>query len=114
MALHDKNSIRQQIDDEIYSSVDLSVSMPKYRFPATEQDPRRLLMTPEAVLKRCDENTIGVVPTLRVTFTGQFEPVAAVAEALDRYQEQTGLDIPLHVDGASGGFLAPFCAPDLV
>ena len=74
----------------------------------------RLLMTPEEVLKRCDENTIGVVPTLGVTFTGQFEPVQAVSAALDAYLKETGLDIPIHVDAASGGFLAPFCAPDLV
>jgi glutamate decarboxylase len=40
MALHEKDSIRNQINDEIYSSVDLSVSMPKYRFPASERDPR--------------------------------------------------------------------------
>jgi len=73
----------------------------------------RLLMTPEEVLKLCDENTIGVVPTLGVTFTGEYEPVKAVSEALDRYENDTGLDIPIHVDGASGGFLAPFCAPDL-
>ena len=73
----------------------------------------RLLMTPEEVLKRCDENTIGVVPTLGVTFNGRFEPVKLVSEALDRLQTETGLDIPIHVDGASGGFLAPFCAPDL-
>jgi glutamate decarboxylase len=77
-------------------------------------DRGRLLMTPEEVIKRCDENTIGVVPTLGVTFTGQFEPVQAVSAALDEYQKDTGLDIPIHVDGASGGFLAPFCAPDLV
>ena len=73
----------------------------------------RLLMTPEEVLKRCDENTIGVVPTLGVTFTCQFEPVKAVADALDQLEKDTGLDIRMHVDGASGGFLAPFCAPDL-
>ena len=74
----------------------------------------RLLMTADEVLKRCDENTIGVVPTLGVTFNGRFEPVKAVADALDRLQAETGLDIPIHVDAASGGFLAPFCAPDLV
>lgn len=73
----------------------------------------RLLMTAEEVLKRCDENTIGVVPTLGVTFTGQFEPVKAVSDALDSYQSETGIDIPIHVDGASGGFLAPFCAPEV-
>ena len=74
----------------------------------------RLLMTPEEVIKRCDENTIGVVPTLGVTFTCQYEPVQAVADALDQLEKDQGLDIPIHVDGASGGFLAPFCAPDLV
>ncbi len=77
-------------------------------------DRDRLLMTPEEVLKLCDENTIGVVPTLGVTFTGGYEPVAAVSQALDQLQRETGLDIPIHVDGASGGFLAPFCAPELV
>ena len=77
-----------------------------------EQD--RLIMSPEEVLKRCDENTIGVVPTLGVTFTCEYEPVKAVADALDKLQAETGLDVPMHVDGASGGFLAPFCSPDLV
>jgi len=74
----------------------------------------RLIMTPEEVIKRCDENTIAVVPTLGVTFTCQYEPVKAVADALDGLQKDTGLDIPIHVDGASGGFLAPFVTPDLV
>lgn len=74
----------------------------------------RLMMTPEAVLSRCDENTIGVVPTLGVTFVCRYEPVQAVAQALDRLQQEQQLDIPMHVDAASGGFLAPFCAPDLV
>ena len=76
-------------------------------------DGDRLLMTPEEVLSRCDENTIGVVPTLGVTFTCQYEPVKAISDALDQLQKDTGLDIPIHVDGASGGFLAPFIDPDL-
>ncbi len=74
----------------------------------------RLIMSPEEVLARCDENTIAVVPTLGVTFTCQYEPVQAVSEALDRLQRETGLDIPIHVDAASGGFLAPFVLPGLV
>ncbi|MCX2699476.1 glutamate decarboxylase [Ochrobactrum chromiisoli] len=73
----------------------------------------RLIMSPEEVLKRVDENTIGVIPTMGVTFTCQYEPVKAVHDALDKLQKETGLDIPIHVDGASGGFLAPFCAPDI-
>lgn len=73
----------------------------------------RLSMTPETALEYCDENTIGVVPTLGVTFTCQYEPVKQVSDALDKLMEDTGLDIPIHVDGASGGFLAPFCYPEL-
>jgi len=74
----------------------------------------RLLLTPDEVVKRCDENTIGVVVTLGVTFTLQFEPVHAISLALDNLQAETGLDIPIHVDGASGAFLAPFLQPDLL
>ncbi len=70
-------------------------------------------MTPEDTIKRCDENTIGVVPTLGVTFTCVYEPVKAISDALDQLQKDTGLDIPIHVDGASGGFLAPFVEPEL-
>ena len=77
-----------------------------------EQD--RLVMTPEEAIKRCDENTIGVVPTLGITFTCQYEEVQAFSVALDKLQQDTGLDIPIHVDAASGGFLAPFCQPELV
>ena len=73
----------------------------------------RLLLTPEEVLKRCDENTIGVIVTLGVTFTLQYEPVQEISMALDKLQAETGLDIPIHVDGASGAFLAPFLEPDL-
>jgi len=74
----------------------------------------RLIMTPEEVVKRCDENTICVVPTLGVTFTGQYEPVKEVSDALDKFQQDTGLDIPIHVDGASGAFIAPFLHPELL
>ncbi|HMX08418.1 MAG TPA: pyridoxal-dependent decarboxylase, partial [Microthrixaceae bacterium] len=76
--------------------------------------PGRLGLDPESVLGQVDENTIGVVPTLGVTYTGIYEPVADIAAALDDLQARTGLDVDIHVDGASGGFTAPFCAPDLV
>jgi glutamate decarboxylase len=74
----------------------------------------RISMTPQEVLKRIDENTIGVVPTFGVTFTCQYEPVADVARALDKLEKEKGLNIPIHVDGASGGFLAPFTEPELI
>jgi glutamate decarboxylase len=62
---------------------------------------------------QCDENTIGVVAVLGSTFDGSYEPVKEIAAALDKLQADTGLDIPLHVDGASGGFVAPFIQPEL-
>ncbi|MEG1497934.1 MAG: glutamate decarboxylase [Bacteroidales bacterium] len=74
----------------------------------------RFLMTPEEVIKRIDENTIGVVPTLGLTFTLQYENVKEISDALDQYQKETGRDIPIHVDAASGGFIAPFIHPKLV
>lgn len=61
-----------------------------------------------------DENTIGVVAILGVTYTGRYEPVAEIAAALDRIQATTGLDVKIHVDGASGAMVAPFLQPDLV
>jgi glutamate decarboxylase len=76
--------------------------------------PGRYVMEPEQMLERVDENTIFVVPTFGVTYTGAYEPVTELAAALDDLEARTGLDVDIHVDGASGGFLAPFCAPDIV
>jgi glutamate decarboxylase len=76
------------------------------------EDGRFHLSAAEAV-KRCDENTIGVVGILGSTFDGSYEPVAEIAAALDELQSRTGWDIPVHVDGASGAMIAPFLDPDL-
>jgi len=75
---------------------------------------RRLVMSPEEVVRRCDENTMGVMPTLGTTFTLHYEPVQEVALALDDLEEERGLDIPIHVDAASGGFIAPFIHTNIV
>jgi len=61
----------------------------------------------------CDENTIGVVAVLGSTMDGSYEPVPEICAALDALQERTGLDIPVHVDGASGAMVAPFLDPEL-
>ncbi|MEC5185398.1 glutamate decarboxylase [Cryobacterium sp. MP_3.1] len=61
-----------------------------------------------------DENTIGVVAIMGVTYTGIYEPVQEIAAALDAIQAATGLDVPIHVDAASGGMVAPFLQPELV
>lgn len=65
----------------------------------------RYVITPEQVRDAVDENTIGVVAILGTTFTGELEPVAEIAEALDEIAAGGGPDVPLHVDAASGGFV---------
>ncbi len=76
--------------------------------------PGKYCMDVEQMLAQVDENTIMVVPTFGVTYTGSYEPVLELSQALDKLAADTGLDIDIHVDGASGAFLAPFCAPDVV
>ena len=77
-------------------------------------DGNRLHLSGEEAVKFCDENTIGVVAVLGSTFDGSYEPVAEICAALDAYQARTGIDVPVHVDGASGAFVAPFLDADLV
>jgi glutamate decarboxylase len=74
----------------------------------------RFHMSAEEAVKLCDENTIGVIAILGSTFDGSYEPVQEICEALDELQEQTGLDVAVHVDGASGAMIAPFVDPDLI
>jgi glutamate decarboxylase len=74
----------------------------------------RFHLSAEAAAAQCDENTIGVVAILGSTFDGSYEPVAEIAAALDALAAGGGPDVPLHVDAASGGFIAPFVQPDLV
>lgn len=77
-------------------------------------EPTRLGLNAEILAEYVDENTIGVVPTFGVTFTCHYEPVAEVCEALDQIEKEKGWDIPVHVDAASGGFIAPFVEPDII
>ena len=81
------------------------------RYVPVERD--RLELSGAEAVKHVDENTIGVVGILGVTYHGAYEPIKEICEALDAHQEKTGLDIPVHVDAASGGFVAPFAQPDL-
>lgn len=74
--------------------------------PVSKESKYRL--DPELVKEHIDENTIGVFVILGSTYTGHYEPVEEISKVLDEYQEQTGVDIPIHVDAASGGFVAPF------
>jgi len=82
------------------------------RFVNAEKN--RFIISAEEAVKLCDENTIGVVAIMGSTIDGRYEPVLEISKALDKLQKKTGLDIPIHVDGASGGFIAPFIQPNLV
>ncbi|OMC38769.1 glutamate decarboxylase [Mycobacterium sp. GA-1841] len=73
----------------------------------------RYVITPEQVLAAVDEDTIGVVAILGTTYTGELEPIAEICAALDQLAQEKNLDVPVHVDAASGGFVVPFIHPDL-
>ena len=76
-------------------------------------EPGRYVVTPEQIRDAVDENTIGVLAILGTTFTGELEPVAEISAMLDELAKSGGPDVPMHVDGASGGFVVPFLQPDL-
>ncbi|CAZ80579.1 unnamed protein product [Tuber melanosporum] len=65
-------------------------------------------LDPSKIRDNLDENTIGIFVILGSTYTGHFEPVEEVSNILDKYEEETGISIPIHVDGASGAMVAPF------
>jgi glutamate decarboxylase len=71
-------------------------------------------LTPDRLLEHVDANTIGVVAILGSTMDGSYEPVQEICAALDGHEAETGVSVPVHVDAASGGFVAPFVQPELV
>lgn len=74
--------------------------------PVSKESNYRL--DPNLVKENIDENTIGVFVIMGSTYTGHYEPVQEISEVLDEFEKKTGIDIPIHVDAASGGFIAPF------
>jgi glutamate decarboxylase len=67
---------------------------------------------PEDVEPHVDENTIGVAAVLGTTFTGHSDDIRGINDLLIGLRDDRGLDVPLHVDAASGGFVWPFLYPD--
>ncbi|KAF8505181.1 glutamate decarboxylase [Gautieria morchelliformis] len=79
--------------------------------PISEESKYRL--DPQRAMQYIDENTIGVFVILGSTYTGHYEPVKEMSDLLDEYEAKTGHSVPIHVDGASGAFVAPFATPKL-
>jgi glutamate decarboxylase len=77
-------------------------------------EPGRLHLRGLQAAEQCNENTIGVVAIMGSTMDGSYEPVLEISHSLDDLQVTQGVDVPIHVDGASGGFVAPFLQPDLL
>jgi glutamate decarboxylase len=75
--------------------------------------PERHTIGPDEVADQIDENTIAVGAILGTTFTGQVDEIAGIDELLRKVKAEKGWDIPIHVDAASGGFIAPFSYPEL-
>jgi glutamate decarboxylase len=74
--------------------------------------PDKYTIGPEDVEPHVDENTIGVAAVVGTTFTGHADDVHGINDLLVRLRDEKGVDVPLHVDGASGGFVWPFLYPD--
>jgi glutamate decarboxylase len=76
-------------------------------------EPGRYVIGPDEAVAATDENTIGVIAILGTTYTGEYEPIKEIHDAVVASNEATGWATPVHVDAASGGFVAPFLQPDL-
>ena len=74
--------------------------------------PGNYRLTTEHLDKLVDENTIAVVAIAGQTFTGEDDDIQEIHDWLDAYEKRTGISIPMHIDGASGGFVNPFLYPD--
>ncbi len=74
--------------------------------------PDKYTIGPEDVEPHVDENTIGVAAVLGTTFTGHTDDIPGINDLLVRLRDEKGIDVPMHVDGASGGFVWPFLYPD--
>src|SRR6516164_7707412 len=74
--------------------------------------PGNYRLTADELDKYVDENTIAVVAIAGQTFTGEDDDIQEIHDWLDDYEKKTGISIPMHIDGASGGFINPFLYPD--
>lgn len=125
MALKWKWRERRKAQDKSYNKpnlvmgIDVQICWEKFcRYWEIEpryvyMDKDRYIMNAGEALKLVDENTIGIVAILGTTFTGQYEPVEEINKALDKLNSEKGWDVPIHVDAASGGFVAPFIQPSI-
>ncbi len=75
--------------------------------------PDKFTVTPDEVMERVDENTICVVGVLGTSYTFDYDPIKEINDALVKHKNDTGNNIVLHVDAASGGFIAPFLNPEI-
>ncbi|TDG06520.1 glutamate decarboxylase [Paraburkholderia guartelaensis] len=74
--------------------------------------PGQYRLTADELEKYVDENTISVVAIAGQTFTGEDDDIQGIHDWLDDYEKRTGISVPMHIDGASGGFVNPFLYPD--
>lgn len=73
--------------------------------------PNKYTIGPEDIEPHVDENTIGVAAVLGTTFTGHADDIVGINDYLLELKRERGLDVPMHIDGASGGFVWPFLYP---
>lgn len=67
----------------------------------------------DKAIRLIDEYTIGIVGILGQTYTGVYDDIKQLNEALEVYNQGTEHKVYIHVDAASGGLFVPFIQPKL-
>ena len=76
-------------------------------------DEEHMSLDAEKVMDYVDEYTIGIVGILGITYTGKYDDIQALDKKVEAFNKETGRELGIHVDAASGGMFAPFVTPEL-
>jgi glutamate decarboxylase len=63
---------------------------------------------PEDIYDLCDDKTLAVVGILGNHYNGAYDPIHEMDKVIAKINKEKGFQIGIHVDAASGGFVAPF------
>eukprot|EP00511_Aplanochytrium_stocchinoi_P009187 CAMPEP_0204863496 /NCGR_PEP_ID=MMETSP1348-20121228/3354_1 /ASSEMBLY_ACC=CAM_ASM_000700 /TAXON_ID=215587 /ORGANISM="Aplanochytrium stocchinoi, Strain GSBS06" /LENGTH=570 /DNA_ID=CAMNT_0052013835 /DNA_START=95 /DNA_END=1807 /DNA_ORIENTATION=+ len=78
--------------------------IPKFVRPSYKE----MKIDPEKVGALIDEHTMGVVCIMGNHYSGHYDRVDLVDAIVEKVNKEKGLEVGIHVDAASGGFVAPF------
>lgn len=71
----------------------------------------KMAVNAKKLAEHCNEKTIAVVAILGNHYNGVYDPVWDINDEIQKINDANGWQVAIHVDGASGGFVAPFQTP---